>query len=92
MSETITETALATAVTNPDIEHINEMLKDLSPETIAAVVAFIAYQADRERRHKIFVEETLAAAERVERGEYLTFNTADDLVDAIVNFADDDDD
>ncbi|KWT85468.1 hypothetical protein ASN18_1720 [Candidatus Magnetominusculus xianensis] len=62
-----------------DIERINEMLKELSPETIASIVAFIAYQADRERRHKIFVEETLAA----EQEPMLTFNSAQEAFDAI---------
>ena len=77
---------------NHDIERINEMLKELSPETITAVIAFIAYHADRERRHNEFVDETLAAAERIKRGECLTFHSAEELVDAIVNYKDDDDD
>ncbi|MBF0459099.1 MAG: hypothetical protein HQK99_14510 [Nitrospirae bacterium] len=92
MSETITDTATETAVTNPDVEHIMEILPALSPERIKEASSFIDYLADRERRHKIFVEETLAAEQRIQRGECLTFNTAEELMDAIVSFKDDNDD
>ncbi|MCG6553671.1 MAG: hypothetical protein L7F77_15205 [Candidatus Magnetominusculus sp. LBB02] len=91
MNETITDTAIESAVKNPDVEHIIEILPVLSPERIKEAASFIDYLADRERRHKIFVEETLAAEERIQRGECLTFNNAEELVDAIVNFDDNDD-
>ncbi|MCG6552838.1 MAG: hypothetical protein L7F77_10955 [Candidatus Magnetominusculus sp. LBB02] len=84
MSETITDTAAAVAaVANPDIEHIIEMLSALSPERIKEAASFIDYLADRERRHKIFVEETHAAEQR---GECYEFDTIDDAMEAIRNW------
>ncbi|MBF0487880.1 MAG: hypothetical protein HQK98_06940 [Nitrospirae bacterium] len=79
MSDTITETAPEVAVTNPDIERINEMLIGLPAERIAEVVSFTAYLADRERRHKIFVEETLASDANPER---YVFNNSKALITA----------
>ncbi len=75
----MTDTATKTAVTNPDVEHIMEILLALSPELIKEAASFIDYLADRERRHKIFVEETLAA----EQEPMLTFNSAQEAFDAI---------
>ncbi|WP_420264043.1 hypothetical protein [Candidatus Magnetominusculus dajiuhuensis] len=68
---------------NHDIERINEMLKDLSPETITAVIAFIAYHADRERRHNEFVAETLAAEQEPDS---IICDTAEEVMEAIRNW------
>ncbi|KWT82661.1 hypothetical protein [Candidatus Magnetominusculus xianensis] len=83
MSETITDTVIESAVKNPDIAHIIEILPVLSPERIKEAASFIDYLADRERRHTIFVEETLAAEQR---GEYYEFDTIEDAMEAIRNW------
>ncbi|MBF0344555.1 MAG: hypothetical protein HQL06_10145 [Nitrospirae bacterium] len=82
MSETITDTVTEAAVTNPDVEHIIEILPALSPERIKEAASFIDYLADRERRHKIFVEETLAA----EQEEGYTFDTVEEAMEFIRNW------
>ncbi|WP_420266752.1 hypothetical protein [Candidatus Magnetominusculus dajiuhuensis] len=76
MSETMTANTY-------DIERINEMLKGLSPETIASIVAFIASQADRERRHNEFVAETLAAEQEPDS---IICDTAEEVMEAIRNW------
>ncbi|MBF0457612.1 MAG: hypothetical protein HQK99_06935 [Nitrospirae bacterium] len=87
MTETAPVAAVTTAaVTNPDIERINEILHKLSPERVKEIADFTAFLAEKERKHKAFVEETLAAEQR---GEYLIFHTAEEFMDAILN-ADDD--
>ncbi|MBF0516387.1 MAG: hypothetical protein HQK97_04585 [Nitrospirae bacterium] len=80
MSETIIETATtADDVTNPDIERIVGMLSELSPDRVKEIADFTAYLAQRQRNHKAFVEETLAA--KLE--PVLTFNSAQEAFDAI---------
>ena len=70
---------------NPDVERIHEMLTGLSVERIREASDFIAFLAEKERRHKAFVDETLAAEQR---GEYYTFETAEEAMDAIRNWKD----
>lgn len=84
MSETVVETAAVAssggdAVTNPDIKLITGMLPELSPLHIKEAADFISFLAEKERRHKAFVEETLAA----EMEPALTFNSAQEAFDAI---------
>ncbi|QWR76489.1 hypothetical protein [Candidatus Magnetomonas plexicatena] len=66
-------------VKTPDIERIIEMLLALSPERIKEAADFIDYLAERELKHKIFVEETLAAAVNPEK---VTFNNSKTLIKA----------
>ncbi|MBF0320515.1 MAG: hypothetical protein HQL01_12005, partial [Nitrospirae bacterium] len=70
------------AVTNPDIKRINELLAELSPERVREVADFAAYLAERERRHKKFVEETLAA----EQEEGYTFDSVEEAMEFIRNW------
>ncbi|MBF0518430.1 MAG: hypothetical protein HQK92_01755 [Nitrospirae bacterium] len=83
MSETFIDKAPVAVIMNPDIERIIDMLPELSPERIKEIADFTAYLAERERKNKVFIEETLAAEER---GEYYTFNTAEEAMDAIINW------
>jgi hypothetical protein len=83
MSETVIEAAPKAAVTNPDIERINEILPGLSPERVKEIAEFTAFLAEKERKHKIFVEETLAADED---GEYYEFDTAEEAMEGIRNW------
>ncbi|MBF0564996.1 MAG: hypothetical protein HQK89_07130 [Nitrospirae bacterium] len=83
MSETIIEKPPEAVVKNPDIERIIEMFPELSPERVKEIADFTAYLAERQRKHKLFVEETLAAEQR---GEYYTFNTAEEAMEAIINW------
>ncbi|MBF0520853.1 MAG: hypothetical protein HQK92_14170 [Nitrospirae bacterium] len=79
MIETVTEL-------NPEIERIKEMLPGLSSERIREVSDFIAFLAEKERKHQAFVEETLAAEADP---DYVVCNSAKELMEAILN-ADDD--
>ncbi|MBF0456829.1 MAG: hypothetical protein HQK99_02930 [Nitrospirae bacterium] len=83
MSETITDTTTEAAVKNPDIEHIIEILPVLSPERIKEAASYIDYLADRERRHRAFVEETLEA----EQEEGYTFDTVEEAMEFIRNWS-----
>ncbi|MBF0463920.1 MAG: hypothetical protein HQK88_01990 [Nitrospirae bacterium] len=83
MSETFIDKAPVAVIKNPDIERIIGMLPELSPERVKEIADFTAYLAERERKHKVFIEETLAAEER---GEYYTFNTAEEAMEAIINW------
>ncbi|MBF0516828.1 MAG: hypothetical protein HQK97_06875 [Nitrospirae bacterium] len=58
-----------------------EMLLELTPERIKEAASFIDYLADRQRRHKIFVEETHAAEQ--EKG--YTFDTVEEAMEFISN-------
>ncbi|MBF0464494.1 MAG: hypothetical protein HQK88_09415 [Nitrospirae bacterium] len=71
---------------NPDVERIQEMLSGLSRERIKEVSDFIAFLAEKERKHQAFVEETLAAEADP---DYVVCNSAKELMEAILN-ADDD--
>ncbi|KWT87640.1 hypothetical protein [Candidatus Magnetominusculus xianensis] len=87
MSETITETASSAIDTapavvgekTPDIERIIETLLVLSPERVREAADFIAYLAERERKHKAFVEETLAAEANTEK---FVFKNSKELITA----------
>ncbi|MBF0564992.1 MAG: hypothetical protein HQK89_07110 [Nitrospirae bacterium] len=79
MSEMIIEKPSESVVKALDIERIIEMLPDLSPERIKEAADFIDYLADREHKHKIFVEETLAAAANPEK---FTFKNSKALIKA----------
>ncbi|MBF0520384.1 MAG: hypothetical protein HQK92_11745 [Nitrospirae bacterium] len=79
MSGTIIEKPPEAVVSNSDIEQIIEMMLKLSPEHIKEAADFIAYLAERERKHKIFVEETLAAAANPEK---ITFKNSKALIKA----------
>ncbi|QWR78103.1 hypothetical protein [Candidatus Magnetomonas plexicatena] len=70
---------------NPDVERIHEMLAALSVERIKEASDFIAFLVEKERKHQAFVEETLAAEQR---GEYYTFETVEEAMDAIRNWKD----
>ncbi|QWR77175.1 hypothetical protein [Candidatus Magnetomonas plexicatena] len=67
------------SVATPDIEHIIEVLPELPPERVKEAADFIDYLADRERKHKTFVEETLAAAANPEK---VTFENSKALIKA----------
>ncbi|QWR78106.1 hypothetical protein [Candidatus Magnetomonas plexicatena] len=71
---------------NPDVERIHEMLAALSVERIKEASDFIAFLAEKERKHQAFVEETLAAEAEP---DYVICNSAEELMEAIFN-ADDD--
>ncbi|MBF0457616.1 MAG: hypothetical protein HQK99_06955 [Nitrospirae bacterium] len=93
MSETITEAALpvaagtTAAVTNPDIERINGILQVLSPERVKEIADFTAFLAEKERKHKAFVDETLAAEASTER---YTFKNSNELIQAAIDSVSDD--
>ncbi|MBF0466434.1 MAG: hypothetical protein HQK88_15030 [Nitrospirae bacterium] len=79
MSGTIIEKPPEAVLSNPDVERIIEIMPELSPEHIKEAADFIAYLAERERKHKIFVEETLAAAANPEK---ITFKNSKALIKA----------
>ncbi len=83
MSETLIETSHEAAVTNPDIKRINELLAELSPERVKEAADYIAYLAEKERKHKAFVEETL---DIIANPDYLTFDTVEEAMEAIRNW------
>lgn len=92
MSETITESATVAAVanaavTNPDIERISEILPGLSAECVKEIADFTAFLAEKERKHKAFVGETLAAEANTER---YTFNNSKELIQAALDSVSDD--
>ncbi|MEO5358505.1 MAG: hypothetical protein H7844_14590 [Nitrospirae bacterium YQR-1] len=69
MNETIIETEKPPEITDQQgyIDRIDDTLRSLSLERLKEVSDFAAYLADKERRHREFVEETLAAAANPER-------------------------
>jgi hypothetical protein len=79
MSETIIEKIPEAVVDNLDIQRIIGMLPELSPERIKEIADFTAYLAEKEHKHKMFVEETLAAATNPEK---LTFKNSKALIKA----------
>ncbi|MBF0517900.1 MAG: hypothetical protein HQK97_12475 [Nitrospirae bacterium] len=79
MSETIIEAE----VRNTDIERISEILQRLSPQRVKEAADYIAYLAEKERKHKAFVEETL---DIIANPDDLTFDTVDEAMEAIRNW------
>ncbi|MEO5358184.1 MAG: hypothetical protein H7844_12935 [Nitrospirae bacterium YQR-1] len=84
MNETIIETEKPPEITDQQgyIERIDETLRSLSIERLKEVSDFAAYLADKERRHKEFVEETL----RFEQEEGYTFDTVEEAMEFIKNW------
>ncbi|QWR78105.1 hypothetical protein [Candidatus Magnetomonas plexicatena] len=68
---------------NPDVERISEMLAALSVERIKEASDFIAFLAEKERKHQAFVEETLAN----EKEPAIRFKTAEEAFNAIFDEA-----
>ncbi len=69
---------METATTN-QIEHIKEMLRNLSEERVRDVVDFIGYLIEKERKHKAFVERVLKA----EQETTTTYESVEDFMQAI---------
>ncbi|MBF0458259.1 MAG: hypothetical protein HQK99_10230 [Nitrospirae bacterium] len=70
-------------ITNYDIEHIIDTLPELSPERVREVAAFVDFLAERQRKHKVFVDETLAA---IAEPDAIVCNTAEEVMEAIMNW------
>ncbi|QWR77925.1 hypothetical protein [Candidatus Magnetomonas plexicatena] len=79
MNETVIETSHKAADEQSYIDRIDSTLSSLSLERLKEVSDFASFLADKERRHKEFVEETLAA----EQEEGYTFDTVEEAMEFI---------
>ncbi len=69
------------AVTNPDIERITATLPELSPERVKEIAEFTSFLAEKERKHKAFIGECIAAEANPER---YVFNNSNELIKAVL--------
>jgi rubrerythrin len=70
-----------------EIENINEILTALSKAALHEVRDFASYLADKERRHKEFVEQTLKAEKEPDT---VMCKSVEEAMQAIYNAPDDD--
>ncbi|MCI4626808.1 MAG: hypothetical protein L3V56_12735 [Candidatus Magnetoovum sp. WYHC-5] len=66
------------------IEAIKEALKELSPKLIDSLYEYVVFLLEKEKKHKEFVERILVIEANP---DYVEFDTAEDLVEAIVNWS-----